>query len=309
MAHVSVKARSDDFWTWSRLRAINAWLFPCVVELANDRGPIGELLRRIPQEILRDSARSSDPWADLCSNRFVPLGFHGLFAACASVLPAVRQLAPAGYGAGMGGQLFKQAKRARASAQRDAVLRHLFPVCWRIDAQLRAKAAKAGPQALDEFNKREAHLSRTMEKKNGKAAVATHPGKIMGERLHSKHSLAYLMATGWIRCGPMGDPGLCFYSDPALAELFSLFDWQRFKIVADDLNSEQIEHMRGRLGLRKAHEKLPLVTSARINPETHLIELNTLEAKIAKCEWPKSPHTLRCRVELCGHVLYRGVTS
>lgn len=110
-----------------------------------------------------------------------------------------------------------------------------------------------------------------------------------------------------MRCGPLGDPGLCFYSDPSITELFSLFDWQGFKVTADDLDSEQIERMRERLGLRKANAKFPWITSARLNPKTNLIELNTLEAKVAKSEWPKSPLTLRCGVELCGQVLYRGI--
>ena len=46
-----------------------------------------------------------------------------------------------------------------------------------------------------------------------------------------------------------------FYSDPALADLFSLLDWQEYEFAAEVLNSEQIEQMRGRLGLRKANEK------------------------------------------------------
>src|SRR4051794_6793001 len=92
---------------------INPWLFPSPLELANDSGRIGDLLRRLLQEILRDSARCADPWADLASNKFVPPGFHGLFQACTSVLPAMRRMLPTAYGAGMGGILIRRAQETK----------------------------------------------------------------------------------------------------------------------------------------------------------------------------------------------------
>lgn len=264
-------------------------------------------MRLICPEILRDCARCPNPWADLRSNKVLPHGFHGLFEACESVLAAARQLLPEAYGAGRGGILFRRAEQAKAPAQREAALRKLFPVSWRADTELRIIAKEAGADALREFDEREERYLKMMAKKKGKAAAENRSAKLTAEPLRRKHTLEYLMMTGWVRCGPLGDPGLCFYSDAALADLFSLFDWRGFNVNPEDLSSERIERMRERLGLRKAHEKIPWITSARINPVSNHIELNTLEAKVAKSEWPKSPLTLRCSVELCGQVLYPGI--
>jgi hypothetical protein len=162
---------------------------------------------------------------------------------------------------------------------------------------------------LAEFEKREARLWKMIAKKRGKAAIANGALKPTAEPLRNKYPLLYLMLTNWIRCEHLGDPGFIFYSDPALADLFSLFDWQGFAVGGEELNSEQIEQMRGRLGLRKANEKIPLITGARMNPKTGIIELNTQDAKIAKREWPESPSQLRCRIELSGRVLYSGAPS
>lgn len=292
-------------WTWAKAHEVNPWLFPSVMELSEDRGRIGLLLRTIPEELRRDADRCPDPWRELSTARLLAVGgYSELFTACASVLPASLQLSRKVY---TRGNWAKRARRATTEAAGDAAIRNLFPAMWRAGAAtLRDEAARQGPAIMREFEKREAVLLGMMAKKKGKAATAIRPGEPTAHLLRSKHALAYLMVTGWVRCGPLGDPGLCFYSDNALADLFSLLDWRRFDVAAADLNSEQIEQMRGRLGLRKATEKLPLVTSARLNDKTNLIELNTLDAKVAKHEWPKPAQPLRCRVELCGQVLYSG---
>jgi hypothetical protein len=264
-------------------------------------------MSRIPNELLRDADRCPDPWADLCSNRFIPRGFHDLFRACASVLPAAIRLARKVYSRG---DLVERAKRGGSEAECEALNRKLFPAMWRADAGLlREAAAHKGPVWSHEFEEREARLVEIIAKKRGKAAAAARPRKLTADPLRDKWPLLYLMLTNWLRCGHFADVGLMFYSDSALADLFSLLNWRGFDVVAEDLDSEQIEKMRGRLGLRKAKEKLPLVTGARMDHKTGVIELNTHDAKTAKYEWPKYPLQLRCRVELSGQLLYRGATS
>jgi hypothetical protein len=181
---------------------------------------------------------------------------------------------------------------------------------WRKGAGLlREEAVQHGPDMLTEFEKRETALLKMAAKKRGRAAIVTRADKPTAKPLREHYPLLYLMVTNWLRCGHLGDPGFMFYSDQALADLFSLFDWQGFSIAAEELNSEQIEQMRGRLGLRKANEKIPQITGARLNSQTTLIELNTQDPKFAKYEWPKSPWQLRCRIELSGRVLYSGVPA
>jgi len=229
-------------------------------------------------------------------------GHRELFRACASVLVAAVRLAPAGYGAGtISGNLVERLTRAKTKAERERLTRKLFAVYWRIDPDLRTKTAQADPRILREFEERETHLLSLIAKKKGKAATVARSGRLTAEALRRDYPLAYLMLTNWLRCGHLSDPGFFFYSDSALAELFSILNWK--------LGSEQIEQMRGRLGLRKANAKRPLVTAARLNPDTNLIELNTFDAKAAKFEWPKPPWTLRCRLELSGRVLYAGAPS
>jgi len=181
---------------------------------------------------------------------------------------------------------------------------------WRADAGLlRDGAAQEGPEMLNQFKEHEARLLKMVAKKRGKAASSARSDKPTADRLRRKHPLQYLMVTNWLRCDCLGDPGFMFYSDNALADLFGLLDWQGFEVAADDTNSEQIEQMRGRLGLRKANEKLPLVTGAKMNHKTSVIKLNTQDAKIAKYEWPKTPPHLACRIELNGQILYSGAPS
>jgi hypothetical protein len=294
--------------TWRDGHELNPWLFPLPSELARDSGPIGLALQEIPDELLRDADRCPDPWQDLRTNRILMVGrYIELFTACASVLPATVELAKRVYSRG---ELVELARRAKTESECEAVNRKLFPKMCRTGAGLlREAAAQHGSNMLKEFEKCEAALKKMMAKKCGKAALATHVDKPSAEPLRQRYPLLYLMVENWLRCGFRGDPGFMFYSDEALADLFSLFDWQGFSIAAEDLNSEQLEKMRGRLGLRKAVEKLPLITSAKMKFKTGVIELNTNDATIAKYEWPSVPVQLNCRIEISGRVLYRGLNS
>jgi hypothetical protein len=264
-------------------------------------------MRQLPEEVLRDADRCPEPWADLCTNQFIPRGFHGLFRACASVRPAALHLVHSVYSRG---NWVEQAKRAITEVEREKMVRRLFPMMWRAGAGvLWDAAAQNGGDTLRAFEEREARLLRMRAKQKGKSSAAVRSDKPTAKPIRLKRPLAYLMVTGWLRCGDGDDPGLCFYSDEALTALFELFDWQGFHIVADDLTNDAIEQMRGRLGLRKALEKLPYVTGARMNGTSDFIELNTLDSKVAKRQWSKTPSRLGCKVVLDGRVLYRGTST
>jgi len=159
---------------------------------------------------------------------------------------------------------------------------------------------------LSEFEKREGELVRRIQKKEGKgAAIGT---KIpTAESLRSDRPIEYLLLSGWIRCGCLGDPGFMFYSDRALADLPSLLNWDGFELDPDGVNIGQIEQLRGRLGLRKANEKMPYITGVRMSPNSGIIQLNSIDAKLAASEWPKRPLKLRSPILLNGRQLYGGV--
>ncbi len=290
--------------TWRDRHKVNPWLFPLPSELARDPGAIGHFLRGIPEELLRDADRCPDPWCELISNRVLMVGrLPELFSACASVLPAALNLTRKVYSRG---RWVERSKTANTPAECEDVIRNLFPSMWRAGAgSLRNAAANEGAEMLSEFEKREGKLVKMIQKKYGKAAAI--PGTTpTAESLRRNRPIEYLLLTGWIRCGCSGDPGLMFYSDRALADLFSLLDWDGFQVDSDGVNSEQIEQLRGRLGLRKANEKIPYTTGVRMSPKTGIIELNAQDAKLAASEWTNPPLQLRCRIELSGRLLYGG---
>ena len=305
---INQEARDSDGKIWRDWNEINPWLFPLPSVLARDPGQIGQILQGLPEELLRDADRCPNPWRELSNNRFLTVGgYPELFCACASVLSAAIQLVRKVYARG---DLIERAKQARTKLEFEAVNRMLFPGMWRSGAGLLLDAAtQKGPNMLSQFEEHEARLLKMIAKQHGKLVTAARADKPTADSLRKKWPLLYLMLTNWLRCGHRGDPGFMFYSDPALTDLFSLLNWEGFKVTAEDLDSEQIEQMRGRLGLRKANEKLPLITGARMNRTGAYIQLNTQDAKIAKCEWPKTPLQLTCRIQLNGRVLYSGVPS
>jgi hypothetical protein len=300
-SNLNQRARDSGRKTWRDWHEINPWLFPLPSELAQDPGPVGVFLSRVPDELLRDADRCPDPWADLCANQFIPCGFHSLFRACAGVLPAAISLAHAVYSRG---DLVERVKRGGSEGECEGVIRKLFPGMWRAAAGLlREGAAQEGPELLREFEEREARLLKIIAKKSGKAAAAARPDKPTAEAIRCGSPVRYLLLVSWLRCGHLGDPGLCFYSDPALVALLSLLGWPHY-------NTHLIERMRERLGLLKACPKIPYVTGVRMNPRKKAIELNTLDAtKAVRFEWPPKPRQMRCRIELNGRVLYGGIPS
>ena len=187
--------------SWSKWHELNPWLFPPPSELAQDRGPIGEFLRRVPAELLRDADRCPDPWANLCTNRFIPPSFHSLFGACASVLPAATRLARSIYSRG---DLVERAKRGGSEAECEDLNRKLFPALWRADAGLREAAAQEGPDMLRKFQEHEARLLEVIAKKHGKTAAATRPDNPTAEPLSRVFPVPSLMLVNWLRCGPLG---------------------------------------------------------------------------------------------------------
>ena len=51
--------------TWAELHEVNPWLFPSVLKLAKDRGPIGQLLSKLPEEALVETEKSDNAWLSL----------------------------------------------------------------------------------------------------------------------------------------------------------------------------------------------------------------------------------------------------
>lgn len=298
--------RSDSLErTWRDWREVNPWLFPLPSELARDPGAIGYFLRGIPEELLLDADRCPDPWCELISNRFLMVGrLPELFSACASVLPAALSLARKVYSRG---RWVERSKTAKTTAESEDVIRNLFPSMWRAGSEfLRNASTNEGAGMLSEFEKREGELVKRIQKKHGKGA-AIGDKLPTAESLRSDRPIEYLLLSGWIRCGCLGDPGFMFYSDNALGDLFSLLDWDGFEVDPEGVNSEQIEQLRGRLALRKASNKTPYITGVRMSPDSGIIQLNSIDAKLAASEWPKRPSKLRSPILLNGRQLYGGV--
>ena len=77
------------------------------------------------------------------------------------------------------------------------------------------------------------------------------------EEIQSENQASHLMVNGWLRWG-FGEPGLCFYSGKALADLLSIL------LPDPRLNdAEYCKKIRQRLGLKQPFRGKPIVTEAR----------------------------------------------
>ena len=88
--------------------------------------------------------------------------------------------------------------------------------------------------------------------------------------------MAYLLVANWLRWGNAGEPGLCYYSDEAMADLVV----QLLGLEKQDglgRRADYYRKFRQRLGLQQAYHRKPFVTKARRVTNTGLIEIEFRE--------------------------------
>jgi hypothetical protein len=303
----SSPVESQPIRDWRSARAWNPWLFPSPIELIGDKSEIGEVFRQLPEHLLRDASEEPDPWEALKSHPLVQTRdtegrYQQVFTACGSVLRAAQQLSPYAW-CGRPVHIHKVTERLKAAPgpTPDAPdVRELFGTVYRQDSLgLREWIATAPPDVQETFRQLEADFEQRRAKEEGKSpALETRwDRRQAGDRLRQEHPVEYLLLHGWLRCGPFGDPGLCFYSDAALAALLELLDWQGFQVKSDGLNRENLRATRRRIGLKQAFVTKPLVTDARMDVDGKTIWLYEDDARLLK-EGGHTKQVFRCGAQL-----------
>ncbi len=290
--------------TWQDWHEINPSLFPLPLELREiHSGSIGVLLRNIPLELVRDANRCPNPWQDLASMEFIP-AYRSLFLSCASVLPAWELLAGFGWGGATGAkqssrlsERMEEARRRGDKAEALRIERKIVDAMLRYDPEPAKKIAiNIGDEnlmAFQELNIKSRERNRRPVQPNSKESAKA--------RLVAQYQIQILLVSNWIRSGSSGDPGWLFYTHPALASLFSAFDFP--------ISSEAIEQKCVRLGLRKPDAGFLVFSNAIKDAESGIIRLNHLPPKMARQEFPKDAWKLRSPIKVGHRTFYAGIST
>ena len=169
--------------SWAEMHKLNPLLFPSLLELSNDRGPIGQVLARIPEKILRKAARRSDPWGFLDSVRGVSALERKVFQAAASVVNARLRLVHMGKGtASLNTDWERELRQAQVDGSQP-MLEHAESKCF--TALHRYKNFRADPgnverSVRDEFERRAALVRKELIKR-GRGAESEGGASLPGD--------------------------------------------------------------------------------------------------------------------------------
>ncbi len=225
------------------------------------------ILPRVQDWIIREAERREDTWRFLLGVRDLHPDCYGFFRAAESLSRAMNHVLQMLYG-GATLPRYLPAEMTRLEREGDvagarriakklvrAQIRHGLWFPWTDEdrryageANLRTLEALAGQARAD------------LEKRHGKNFVV--PVKTM-DQFSAQHEpfenrIIYMMIDGWLRLGPYGDPGLCYFSDHATTRLLEA-------VTKNDMgcNVPYFRKIRQRLGLHHANARHPIVIDAR----------------------------------------------
>jgi hypothetical protein len=260
-----------------------------VLALANDPGLCGIVLRKVPPKILSAAAKRDDTWDFLLGVRDVPKDF----------LQFCRAAKSAGYGAKRLARMARGSASGRTDWQKkydEAVSKGHRSEIERLQKRLVLNVEGLFPGALETSAPTElrALVAKTVAGYRGRFAR-----KIGGQKLNEvwktspkpsqkvmeKYPREWLLITGWLRL-PEGDPGLCFYSKPALAKLFQYFGF-------GETESCDYRNRLHRLGL--------------VQGPVFILDIEKREDGLIDLLLPSgAKHLLRTRLEIGSRVRYKG---
>jgi hypothetical protein len=297
--------------TWQDWHEIRPDLFPLPLELREAQSrSIGCRLREIPLELVKDANRCPNPWLDLASMKLIA-HYRSLFLSCASVLSAWDILADFGWGGATGAKqrsrLSERMENARKCGEDAKALRlekKIVDAMLRYDPELTKKLARnAGDeklQAFDAVSRESRERSRRPMRMDSRERAKV--------RLTETYPIQILIVSNWIRCGTLDDPGWCFFTNQALANLLSLLDWTGFDVKGEDISAEQVEQICVRLGLRKPDNGFLCYSDAKLDDKSGVIRLNHFPPKKAREEFPKDASELCAPIRLGQRTLYAGIS-
>lgn len=295
--------------TWRDWHEIMPNVFPMPLELREAHpGSIGIVLRKIPLELVKDANRCPNPWQDMASMKFIA-HYRSVFLSCASVLPAWELLAGCGWGGATGAkqssrlsERLQDALKRGDEAETRRLEKKIVDAMLRYDPETAEKLARnAGDeklQAFDEVKKESRERNRRPLREGGRERATSDFPK--------NYPIQIVLASNWIRCGDVGDPSLCCYTNQALASLLSLFDWTGFDVEGEDISAEQVEQVCVRLGLRKPVDEFLVYSDARLDGRSGVIQLNHFPPNKPR-EFPKDGWKLRAPIRLGQRTLYDGI--
>lgn len=248
-----------------------------------------KIMQHVEDWILREAERWDHAWRFLLNCRNLPLAAYDLFKAAESVSVAMNRMQNmlAGFATMQRDLVMEMVKRNQNGDKSGAtrlgkkIVRELLKRdLWGNEADWPAMPDET--RRVIELWKSEG--KRQLLKRHGRKGLEPQP--FLGAAQHDPE--AYLMASNWLRWGDAGEPGLCYYSDEALADLMVLLSGQE-KRHGLGTRLEYYRKFRQRLGLKQAYYRKPLVTKARRAQTRTLIEI----------ELTVNPQTLR-------HTLFGG---
>jgi len=230
-----------------------------VQALAQDKGFIGQVLRRQPDWLLKEADRWEDPWNFLLGLRGLAKSEQDVFRAARSVREGAQRATDllAEWGSGRT-SLRENLKNAVANGYQPAIdkaVTKFIRAVWKTQSQdFQERLATAGLCSkhrvyVERLIKEE---SDNLKRRHGKHWSSKTSSQIT-TRVVLYHRLIVLLVRWWVRCGPNGLPGFMVFSNKALTDLLS--------ILLDDQNlkADRVEQTRYRLHLKPASEKKPLI--------------------------------------------------
>ena len=274
----------------------HTWIFPGQTpsELKADPFLGVKILHAAPDWIFAEAERWPHPWRFLRDVRSLPPACYDLFKAAESVSHAMNryQKMPAGlatFQRDLADEMCKRSQTGDAKGAKQvgakiitAMLKHGL---WRDDFRSEARRE-------DEAMK--AQAERALVKRHGRKALKPQPVLSAQEfAWKSDWTLAgYLMFSNWLRWGKRGEPGLCYYSDQALADLLAMLIKVKHSSAERFIRRDYFRKCRQLLGLEQAYYRKAFVIGARRVPNTGIIEID--------CRWDEKTeqHSLAANQKL-----------
>lgn len=232
--------------------------FPSILELANDKGAIGQVLSQLPVWTLKEADRWPDPWTFLCGLNGIALSSIQAFRAAQSQRAALSHLGGMAVGyATVKTDWSQEMKKAHAKGDQCSYSHAMDKVAAALTQFEVFRADERNPELAPEIRQ---VIRRQIEKRRGEFMKRRRKGEKdqakplpRARDVKEQFRLSAMLVEWWVRCGETAVPGLMFWRNEAM-----------FKFLGTLLNQTNstpgsLKKMRQRLGLVLVRDKAPWV--------------------------------------------------